>query len=278
MRWLIVGGTGLLGDALLRALEADPLAEVSATWNTSRPERDGPRWHQLDVADDAAVGELVGRAAPDVVINAAYAKGGPALEPVTGRAPGVLARRAAETQARFIHVSSDAIFDGPPGYRHTEADPPNPCTPYGQAKASSEPPVAEANGIIVRSSLLYGGDRPQPQRTLVMSAAAGEDITFFTDEVRCPAHVDDAAAAIIEVAVLTTPPPVLHIGGADMVDRLTFARLLARSMGIDPSGFAGAPTPEGIVRPKHSAMSNTLASQTLRTPIPGVHARLGTVA
>ena len=98
------------------------------------------------------------------------------------------------------------------GRPYTEADEPTPLTDYGRAKADAERGVLAAcpAALVVRTSLIYGGDRPGPQERL----AADPEAAFFSDEVRCPIQVGDLADALIELAA-TERSGLLHVAGAD---------------------------------------------------------------
>ncbi len=66
---------------------------------------------------------------------------------------------AAAHDARLVHLSSDAIFDG----RHAPYDETADAAPlheYGRAKAEAERLVLEnyTNSVVVRTSLIYGLD------------------------------------------------------------------------------------------------------------------------
>ena len=140
---------------------------------------------------------------------------------------GAVARRAPRRRRPAPGSCSsrrDVVFDGEKGEPYTEADEPAPLTDYGRAKADAERGVLAAcpAALVVRTSLIYGGERPGPQERL----AADPDATFFTDEVRCPIQVGDLADALIELAA-TERSGVLHVAGADRVSRAEFAQLLA---------------------------------------------------
>ena len=60
-----------------------------------------------------------------------------------------------------MQVSTDVVFDGEKGEPYTEEDEPAPLTDYGRAKADAERGVLEAHpgALVVRTSLIYGGER-----------------------------------------------------------------------------------------------------------------------
>lgn len=276
---LIVGGTGLLGDELVRqSLAHTDIAKVAATWRVTAPETTADfepvTWHQLDITDHSRAAELISQLAPDLVFNAAYVKSGPNLPAVTGEAPLMLAEACQSTGARLVHLSSDVVFDGRSTTAYSETSPASPVNDYGRAKVQSELAVGPLGALVARSSIIYGGHRPEPQIALLEQAASGADISFFTDEVRNPIHVADLTAALLEFAFLDDPPAILHLAGADAVDRLTFARLLGAANGMDVSQLRGAPAPADSDRPRRVETDIALAQRLLTTKLQGVYERL----
>jgi len=267
---LVVGGTGLLGRELV-ARRGDALV---ATRRHSPPGSDGVRWVTLDLADRSAVDATLSELLPSVVINAAYARVGPELGAVTARAPGHLAESARAVGARLVHLSTDVVFAGDRSHPYVETDRPDPVHDYGRAKATAEHLVTAAapDSLIVRTSLLYGSNHGA-QEHLVGQAATG-DVTFFTDEIRCPAHVADLAEAIARLVAAGTTG-IVHLAGADAVDRLTLARLLAPRLGVDPDHLRGGTTDPGVVRPRHLVLATDRADLADVAPLPGCRARLG---
>jgi dTDP-4-dehydrorhamnose reductase len=218
---------------------------------------------QLDVRDGEGVRAAVDAARPDVVVHTAYRMDDASVNVEGTRAVGAA---AAATGARLVHLSTDLIFAGTGSRALTEEDEPEPVTAYGASKLAAEracPPGA----LLVRSSLFYGGERPSSHEQLAIEAAdGGREMTFFTDEVRCPIAVPDLAAAILELASLDVTGP-LHVAGADALTRLEFARLVAAHHGRDPEALRGGPG--GPERPKHIALDSTRARALLRVRLRG---------
>jgi len=224
---------------------------------------------QLDVRDRDGVRAAVLAARPDVVVHTAYR-----MDDASVNVDGTRAVAAAATAAgaRLVHLSTDVVFGGSERPL-TEDDPPAPVTEYGASKLAAER-VCPPGALIVRTSLMYGGDAPSTHEVAAIEAADGvRDMAFFTDEVRCPIAVGDLADAVLELAATpfdrAHPPPAgpLHVAGADALDRLELARLVAAHHGRDPDALRGGLGGPG--RPKQLALDCSRARALLRTPLRG---------
>lgn len=235
MRILIAGGSGYLGAEVARQA-ARAGHEVTATYLTgpgSGPGQEaGVRWHQLDVRQLADTRRVLAAARPDVVLNAAYRYGD---WTTTADGAAHVAAAAAETNAHLVHVSSDALFSGAAS-PYNESAVPDPVHPYGAAKAAAETAVRAFRpaAAIARTSLITGDGRSSHE-ALVHDIAAGRNAAvLFTDDIRCPVHVADLAAALLELAA-TRQPGIQHVAGPDAVSRYELGCLIARRDGIDPA-------------------------------------------
>ncbi|NNE73841.1 MAG: sugar nucleotide-binding protein, partial [Acidimicrobiales bacterium] len=201
MTTLIIGGSGLLGQALV-----DEFSDtIHATYHSNPPVAEvwrNANWLPLDITDEAATAAAIETIKPDLVVNAAYVSAGPGLEAITAHAPGTIAGVCRRASCRLVHVSTDVVFGGDRTEPYAEADDPDPVHAYGRAKLSAERAVTAADpaALIVRTSLLYGGRSEHAQETLIRRAVEKGDITFFTDEVRCPIAVTDLAGAIRQLS------------------------------------------------------------------------------
>ena len=94
---------------------------------------------------------------------------------------------------------------------------------------------------------------------------------FFTDEVRCPAVVDDVAAAVVALCgdreLIGVSGP-LHLAGADAVSRFDFAQAIARWLGADGAALRpGTQADLGLVRPGRLILDSS-ACCLARAPLP----------
>ncbi|GHB63124.1 dTDP-4-dehydrorhamnose reductase [Streptomyces umbrinus] len=232
MKILIIGGSGFLGTELVRRATAAGW-ETAATYCSRPGSATGASWHRLDLRSPGHIDEVLAAVAPGAVINAT--SGGSDWE-VTADGSIRVAMAAARRGCRLVHVSSDAVFSGS-RIHYDETCLPDPVTPYGAAKASAETAVRllAPSAAVARTSLIigHGGSDGSVHERLVHALAAGtHDGVLFTDDVRCPVHVEDLASALLELAV-SDRAGMFHLAGADALSRHELGVLIARRDGLD---------------------------------------------
>ncbi|MFC4335558.1 SDR family oxidoreductase [Salininema proteolyticum] len=221
---LVFGAGGHLGSALTRRAAALGWKAVSASRNHGEV--------RVDITDRSAVADTVARVRPDAVVNAAYVQ---SSWKVTADGAAHVALACLGTDTRFVQISSDAVFSGrEPSYAE-EAEP-DPVTPYGAAKAAAETAARLVpRSTVVRTSWIVGYDTESPYRRLVDDALAGRK-ALFTDDFRCPIHVDDLSEGVLS-AVDREVEGTLHLGGPDALSRHELGRRLAVRFGKDPDAL-----------------------------------------
>ncbi|MEU8818083.1 sugar nucleotide-binding protein [Actinoplanes sp. NPDC048796] len=263
-RVLITGATGHLGSRVAEHA-------AGAGWTVVGTYRHAAGAHageQLDIRDASAVRELVRRVRPAVVIHTAAGRDD--WRVIADGAAHVAAASAAQG-SRLVHVSSDAVFSG----REVEYDedaPPDPLYRYGAAKAAAETAIAAVDpaAAVVRTSVIVGDGRGQHEnltRDLIAGRARG---ALFTDMIRTPVHVDDLAAALLELAA-SDYRGVLNVSGPDAISRYDLGVLVARREGLDPSLIPAATLAESGARLAADVRLITeRAASVLRTRLRGV--------
>lgn len=255
MRLLVTGGrTGYLGGHVVRtALAAGQEAVGVSTVDA-------------DLRDRVAVDAMLELHRPDVVVHTAYVQSDWDAT-ATGAAHVALA--AARFGARLVLVSSDVVFSGS-AHSYDETARPDPITSYGAAKAAAETVALTAceDVVVTRTSLILG-DGHSPHERLVHDLAGGASGALFNDELRCAVHVEDLAAALVELA-LGDFRGVLHVGGADPLSRLELGRLVAARDGLDPAVLRGSSRAAlGVPGPRELRLDSHLAAEVLTTRLRG---------
>jgi dTDP-4-dehydrorhamnose reductase len=222
---------------------------------------------RVDVRDAEAVHRVVAQFRPAVVIHTVAQMTGDQMPAVNVDGARNVAYAAARAGARFIHLSSDVIFNGEHA-PYDERAAPNPITPYAESKTRAERAVIDECpfAVIVRTSLIYGFDPLDPRTRQTLD---GEMPRLFTDEYRCPIFVGDLADALLELA-LTDFTGIINIAGPQRLSRSAFGVALSnafhRAPRFAPALSGSFPAP----RPRDCALDISLAQRILRTRVRGV--------
>jgi dTDP-4-dehydrorhamnose reductase len=266
MTVLVIGGSGFLGREIARQATAAG-CQVVATYLTRPIGVGDAAEYAVDIRDRVQVADLVAAIRPKWVINAAYRKADWAS---TADGAVHVAVAAASVAARLVHVSSDAVFSGA-AIRYDESSRPDPTTPYGAAKAAAETAIAAIipKAVIARTSLIIGGGGSVHERR-VHALAAGQTTGFlFTDDIRCPVHVADLAAALLELAS-SDHAGIHHVAGTDAVSRHELGMLIARRDGLDAAALpSGRRADANLPGPMDVRLECSTSQQRLRTKLRG---------
>lgn len=242
-RVLITGGTGLLGKSLLET--APPDWEVLATSHRNRPPVEWvARFHPMELRNSSGIEKLIQTLRPDAVIHAASIgsvdeaeRNEAAVRRVNlegARSVGSASRRSG---AFFVHISSNAVFDGaaPP---YDEQARPYPANRYGKIKLETEEWVRQSipGSLIVRPILMYGWPLPGARDNAVTRWLAdlenGRPVQAASDVVSMPL-LGSNAAEVIWAGIRRRKTGIVHAAGADRLTLSDFARAVARVFGCD---------------------------------------------
>jgi dTDP-4-dehydrorhamnose reductase len=170
MKIVIIGAGGQLGSDCCNILSTE-----NETIGCDLP--------HIDIGNQASVDEYLGQARPDVIVNCAAYTAVDACESelelswkVNADGPRHLARAADRLGCRFIHVSTDYVFDGckPAPDPYFETDTPTPLSQYGKSKLAGEQAVANhsSNHVIIRTAWLYSAYGKNFLKTILRMAVA----------------------------------------------------------------------------------------------------------
>lgn len=192
MTTLLIGGTGQVGYELARQLPANDLV---VTTRHGEAVRDGATAVALDVTDVDAIAERIAALRPACVVNAsAYtavdrAESEPELAfRVNADAPRAMARACAAVGARFVHYSTDYVFDGSARSPYRTDHPASPLGVYGRSKHAGEEAVLEsgADALILRTAWVYGLRGHNFLRTMLRLARERDTLGIVDDQIGSP--------------------------------------------------------------------------------------------
>ena len=114
---------------------------------------------------------------------------------------GNIASIANKIGARFIHISTDYVFNGQGIRPYTEEDETDPIGVYGISKRDGEKKVLEENlkSYIIRTSWLYGRHGTNFVRTMLRLMNEREIVSVVNDQRGSPTWAYDLAAAVLEL-------------------------------------------------------------------------------
>ena len=268
-RVLITGGGGQLASDLEAQLT--PEVEVVA-----------PPRAQLDVTDDVAVRAIFDDVRPTVVYNCAAFHNVEVCEreedrsfEVNARAVKRLAARCADHGARFVHLSTNYVFDGTAERPYNEDDLPSPRSIYAISKLAGEyAALAYAPGaLVVRTAGLYGlhGSVSKGGNFVTrMIARAREQgaLKVVADQRLTPTFTSDLAAGIL-AAVEAGVTGTLHVTNSGETSWHGFTEAIMELAGVSVPVEAGETVipPGAADRPLNGVLASTASEHAGLAPL-----------
>jgi dTDP-4-dehydrorhamnose reductase len=164
MKVLVLGISGMLGNAMFRVMSQSRQLEVVGTARSADALRFfAPQLQEhvivgVDVLDHAALRGAIEAARPDVVVNCvglikqlSNAEDPLVAVPVNAILPHRLAWLTESVGARLVHISTDCVFAGDKG-NYSEGDPCDAKDLYGKSKFLGE--VAYPHALTLRTSII----------------------------------------------------------------------------------------------------------------------------
>jgi dTDP-4-dehydrorhamnose reductase len=239
---LIPGASGLLGINLaMEAMREHEVVGVDRGKLKSAPFE----VFKTDILNRAAINSLLDHTKPHWLINCAALANLEACEENPELAtvlnvdlPAQLANACAERGIRFVHISTDAVFDGEKDEAYTEEDRPNPLGLYSRTKLDGEQATfAENPDAIVARVNMFGWSLPG-RRSLgeffVNNLSEGKNVNGFTDVIFCPMLVNVTARLLLEMLEKNLSG-LYHVVGAQAMNKYQFGREIARTFGLKES-------------------------------------------
>ncbi len=214
MKILLTGSNGLLGQKLVELIVSEKKHELIATARGENrlPNKDHYQYTSLDITDEAAVNEIIGREKPDAIIHTAAMTNVDQCETekedcwkLNVEAVRYLIKASETNNCFLVHLSTDFIFDGEAG-PYTEEDKPNPISYYGESKLAAEKLLIDSNikWAIARTVLVYGIAHDMSRSNIILwvkkSLEDSKGINVVDDQWRSPTLAEDLAKGCLLIA------------------------------------------------------------------------------
>ena len=225
MKALVFGAAGQLGSELARLLGA----------GTAVPHK------ELSIADAPAVEELLKGRRPEVVFNCAAYNAVDRAEvevelarEVNSTGPAILAAACLRHGARFVHFSTNFVFDGKLDRPYLETDEPSPLGVYARSKLDGERRVLDIlpAALVIRTAGVYGGAVGQsfPER-IAQRARQGGRLRVVADQSVNPTFTGDLAPAALALAGKGLEA-IVHVVAAGCCSWDEYARAVLAELGL----------------------------------------------
>lgn len=262
-RILVTGASGQLGQELQRLSAAFPDYEFLFFTR-----------EDLSITDETQVKETFKKHHPQFCINcAAYTAvdraetDQEAARLINAIAVGLLAAVCKDHGTRFIHISTDYVFDGKATKPYKINAPVNPQSVYGATKLEGEQLAMKANpdSIIIRSSWVYSEFGKNFVKTMMRLMKEKESLNVVSDQSGSPTYGFDLAEAILQIiSTGQWKAGIYHYSNTGIVTWYDFAvairDMVHTSCTVKPISSSDYPT--SAKRPVYSALDTSLISST----------------
>mgnify|MGYP003322184370 FL=1 len=175
-----------------------------------------------------------------------------------------LAKIAKQNNIKFIHISTDYVFDGNSQRPYNENDTPNPQSVYGQTKLDGElamQKINPANSIIIRTSWLYSRHGNNFVKTMLKLAETKSEISVVSDQIGSPTSAADLAKAILTILpmVHNKTVEIFHYSNAGLCSWYDFALEIFRIKNIKTlvNAVKTSEFPMLVKRPTYSVLDKS---------------------
>lgn len=282
---LVTGASGLLGGNLVQVASQRGY-QVLATYHRHAVRFPGARALALDLADAAAVAEVIEMFQPRTIIHCAaltdvdYCEAHPdEAWRQNCDATRTLARFARQTGGKFVYVSTDAVYDGARG-EYSEADEPSPINIYARSKLAGEAAALEEHPeALVARTTLYGcniRNKFSLAEWVLHRLQTEQPITGFADVYFSPLLADDLSEVLLDL-VEREAHGIFNVGAAEGVSKYDFACRVAELFALPRERIECGSIARATLkapRPRNTTLNVAKAESRLGQPMPGIDAGL----
>lgn len=203
---------------------------------------------ELDISDPTASNNFIAANKPEWIINCAAYNAVDKAETdfenalkINAGAVKNIAVAISGTATRFIHISTDYVFDGNNHRPYNEENQPAPSTRYGQSKLQGEKEALEHHqgSMVIRTSWLYSSFGSNFVKTIIAKAIETGKLNVVFDQVGTPTYAADLAEVIMTIVSGTIKnkfpfvPGLYHYSNEGVCSWYDFAKAITDIAGIE---------------------------------------------
>lgn len=186
----------------------------------------------------------------------------------------ILADACVAYQSKFLHISTDYVFNGQSSVPYKEEAKVDPINIYGASKAKGEMLCMEHNvdAIIIRTSWVYSEHGSNFVKTMMRLMKEKRELNIVNDQVGSPTYAGDLAHAILQIIHSKLwLPGIYHYCNEGNISWYDFATAIKEITGagctLHPVPASAYPTPAR--RPSFSLLDTSKIRETYAVNIPG---------
>ena len=192
---------------------------------------------------------------------------------INAEAVAALAFASKKFNTKFIHISTDYVFDGTSSTPLTEKDFTNPINTYGTSKLEGEKLAFENNedAIVIRTSWVYSEFGNNFVKTMIRLMNERKEISVVADQFGAPTYAASLAEAILFIIndKKEWTPGIYHYSNAGKISWFDFAVAIKNLIGsecvVNPVPTEKYPTP--AKRPSFSLLDTKKIRSTFHIEI-----------
>lgn len=253
---LVIGSNGQLGQCLKESL---PHKNLDIFFSSKE---------EIDITKHNLCKKKIKEIKPDIVINCSgythvddSEKNKNLANIINDEAVSNIASICKEIDSRFIHISTDYVFDGTAFSPYSENDITKPISAYGISKLNGEISIkkSKCKYFIIRTSWAFSDYGDNFLKTMLKHGASNDEIYVVNDQIGCPTYMRDLAETIkvliLKDGFLELSSQVLHYSGDEECSWFEFAKEIFKH-----ASLSGLKIPNKI-HPVSSSYFNAPASR-----------------
>ncbi len=279
-RFLVTGASGLLG--LNFSLHVAKTHEVVGTFNQNILRNVPFHAVAIDFFQEKSTFARFDEINPDVVVHCAAManleeceKQPELAQIINAEVPGKIANYCQKNQIKFVHISTDAVFNGSNGM-YAEFDQPNPLSVYARTKLAGEDHVQKENDQAIIARVNFFGWSITGSRSLAEffynNLKENNPINGFIDVIFCPLYVSLLTDLILEMVkrqliglyhVVSSNSMSKYDFGCEIADKFKFDQSLIHPISVDKGNLVAE-------RSKNLTLSTEKLTLDLGKPLPTI--------